>query len=207
VIDGLLANPGHLSGLAAYLGVFVAAVVEGEFVFVAATVLVQMGRLSGPGVYVAAALGGSIGDQLYFYFLRGRLGWLDRFPTWSRRRDRIIGRVRQNASAMIFACRFLPGLRVAIPAACAYADVAPLRFSTLSLVSSFTWAAAIMGFIAWLGPASFAELGIRAWWTPLVPAALVLGFSWWLGRQPGFDGQTLSAELRPAARPAPVQEE
>ena len=36
-----------------------------------------------------------IGDQLYFYLLRGRLRhWLDRFPTWSRRRDRIIARVR-----------------------------------------------------------------------------------------------------------------
>jgi len=207
VIDSLSPNLGHLSGLAAYLGVFVAAVVEGEVVFVGATVLVQMGRLNGVGVYVAAALGGSIGDQLYFYFLRGHLRWLDRFPTWARRRDRIIGRVRQNASAMIFACRFLPGLRVAIPAACAYAEVAPLQFSGLSLVSSFTWAAAIMGFIAWLGPASFAELGIRAWWTPLVPATLVLGFSYWLGHQPGFDGRTPAAEARPPALPAPAHEE
>jgi hypothetical protein len=41
-----------------------------------------------------------------------------------------------------------------------------------------------MAFIAWLGPASFAELGVRAWWTPLVPAALVLGFTWWLSRRP-----------------------
>jgi membrane protein DedA with SNARE-associated domain len=176
------------TGLGAYVFVFVAAVIEGEVVFVGASVLVQMGRLSALGVYMAAALGGSIGDQLYFYFLRGRLGWLDRFPTWSRRRDRIISRVRQNASTMILACRFLPGLRVAIPAACAYAEVAPLRFTTLSLVSSFAWAAAIMSFIAWLGPASFAELGIRAWWTPIIPASVVLLFSYWLGRQPGFDG-------------------
>jgi membrane protein DedA with SNARE-associated domain len=175
------------AGVLAYLGVFIAAVVEGEVVFVAATVLVQTGHLDAAGVYVAAALGGSIGDQFYFYVLRGRLrGLLDRFPTWSRRRDRIIGRVRTNANGMILACRFLPGLRVAIPAACAYADVSPLRFTTLSLVSSAGWAAAIMGFIAWLGPASLAELGLRAWWTPLVPAALVLSFLYWLGRVPSL---------------------
>jgi hypothetical protein len=48
------------------------------------------------------------------------------------------------------------------------------------------WAAAIMGFIAWLGPASFAELGVRAWWTPLVPATLVLSFMYWLGRVPSL---------------------
>lgn len=170
-----------------YLAVFLATVIEGEVVFVAATVLVQMGRLEPLGVFAAAALGGSLGDQIYFYALRGRLRhWLDRFPTWSRRRDFIVGRVRRNASAMILLCRFLPGLRVAIPAACAYADVRPLRFSGLSLFSSLGWAAAIMGTIAWLGPASFAELGIKAWWTPLVPAALVLSFVLWLGRAPGL---------------------
>jgi membrane protein DedA with SNARE-associated domain len=171
------------AGPLAYLAIFVATVIEGEVVFVAATVLVQMGRLDPAGVFAAAALGGSVGDQLYFYALRGRLRrWLDRFPTWSRRRDLVTAKVRERASAMILACRFLPGLRVAIPAACAYADVPPLRFSVLSLLSSLAWAAAIMGFIAWLGPTSFAQLGIRAWWTPLVPAGLVLAFVFWLKR-------------------------
>lgn len=177
------------SGPLAYVAVFLATVIEGEVVFVAATVLVHTGRLHGLGVFTAAALGGSIGDQIYFYALRGRLrGWLDRFPTWSQRRDRIIARVRRNAAAMILACRFLPGLRVAIPAACAYADVPPARFSVLSFVSSLAWAGLIMAVIAWLGPASFAELGVRGWWTPLVPAALVLLFTFWLGR-PEAEGE------------------
>lgn len=176
-------NLAHWTGPLAYLAVFVATVIEGEVVFVGASVLVHLGRLDATGVYAAAALGGSIGDQLYFYALRGRLhGWLDRFPTWTRRRDMIIARVRRNASAMILACRFLPGLRVAIPAACAYADVRPARFTVLSLLSSMAWAALIMGFVAYVGPASFAELGLRAWWTPLVPATLVILFTWWLGR-------------------------
>jgi membrane protein DedA with SNARE-associated domain len=176
------------TGPLAYLGVFVATVVEGEVVFVAAAVLVQMGRLDSLGVYTAAALGGSVGDQLYFYALRGRLRrFLDRFPKWAERRDRIIDKVRQNASGMILACRFLPGLRVAIPAACACAGVAPLRFSSLSLVSSLAWAAAVMAAITWLGPTSFAQLGVKAWWTPVVPAGLVILFSWWLGRTPKRD--------------------
>ena len=77
-----------LAGLLPYVGVFVATVVEGEVVFVGATVLVHQGRLDPAGVFAAAALGGSVGDQLYFYALRGRLHrWLDRFPTWARRRD------------------------------------------------------------------------------------------------------------------------
>lgn len=173
------------TGPLAYVAVFLATVIEGEVVFVAATVLVQMGRLDSLGVYTAAALGGSVGDQIYFYALRGRLRrFLDRFPTWTKRRDQIIDKVRRNASGMILACRFLPGLRVAIPAACACADVAPLRFTSLSLVSSLAWAAVVMAAITWLGPTSFAQLGVKAWWTPVVPAALVLLFSWWLGRTP-----------------------
>jgi hypothetical protein len=39
-----------------------------------------------------------------------------------------------------------------------------------------------MGFIAWLGPASLAQLGVKGWWTPVVPATMVIAFSWWLGR-------------------------
>jgi membrane protein DedA with SNARE-associated domain len=178
-------NVTEWTGLAAYVAVFVATVIEGEVVFVGATVLVHMGRLDAAGVFAAAALGGSIGDQLYFYALRGRFRrFLDRFPRWTERRDRIIARVRQNASAMILACRFLPGLRVAIPAACACADIPPLRFSTLSLVSSLAWAAAVMALVAWIGPASFAQFGVKAWWTPIVPGTLVLAFSGWLGRPP-----------------------
>lgn len=176
-------NLAEWSGPLAYLAVFVATVIEGEVVFVAAAVLVQMGHLDARGVYVAAVLGGSAGDQFYFYLLRGRLRhWLDRFPTWSRRRDRIVAKVEKHADAMILACRFLPGLRVAIPAACAYASVSPARFSALSILSSLAWAAAVLGFIGWVGPTSLAQLGLRAWWTPLIPATLVLAFFWWLSR-------------------------
>lgn len=172
---------GELGGPLAYVIVFLATVIEGEIVFVAATVLVQAGRLDALGVYAAAALGGSIGDQLYFYALRGRLaGWLDRFPTWRSRRDRVIPRVRRHMSTMVLACRFLPGLRVAIPAACACADVPPGRFSLLSLLSSAAWAGAVMGVIAWLGPRTLEQLGVRGWWTPVVPGLLVLAFGWWL---------------------------
>jgi membrane protein DedA with SNARE-associated domain len=176
-----------LSGPLAYAAVFLATVIEGEVVFVAASVLVHLGRLEPAGVFAAAALGGSAGDQLYFYALRGRLGgWLDRFPAWVRRRETVLGRVRTNASTMILLCRFLPGLRVAIPAACACAEVAPWRFSGLSILSSLAWAAAVMGTVAWLGPASLAELGIKGFWTPLVPACLVLAFVFWLGRAPAL---------------------
>lgn len=168
-----------------YAGVFVAAAVEGEFVFVAASALAAQGLLDPVGVLVAGALGGSAGDQAFFYALRGRPAeWLSRRTVIARRRDAIVSRVRKHATAMILACRFLPGLRIAIPVACAYAGVAPLRFSALSLVSAVGWAAAVMALVTgshrgWLG-----LVGPSRWWTAIVPLTLIVSFVRWLGRLP-----------------------
>ena len=172
----------------AYLGVFVAAVVEGEIVFVGASALAAQGVLSPFGVLIAGALGGSAGDQVYFYVacaLRGRwAAWPSRFPVLARRRDAVVGRVRRHATAMILACRFLPGLRIAIPLACAYAAVRPLRFSTLSLVSAVVWASLIMGLVLVSRNAWVDFVGPSPWWTLLVPLTLVVIFVRWLGHLP-----------------------
>jgi len=133
---------------AVYAGIFLSAAIEGEVVYVSAVVLAHLGKLNPAAVLVAGAMGGSAGDQFYFYALRsGLVRWLDRFPAILRRRDRICARVLQNASLMILMSRFLPGLRIAIPAACAYAGIRPARFTLLSLVSGISWAAAVMAVI------------------------------------------------------------
>jgi membrane protein DedA with SNARE-associated domain len=168
----------------AYLAVFLAAAVEGEVVFVAASVLVTMGRLSPLGVFVAAALGGSVGDQFFFYALRGRLrSWLMRFPRLADRHDQIVKRLQRRATTLILACRFLPGLRIAIPAACAYAGIPAFRFTAYNLIGSMAWAGTILFFVSRVGPASLASLGLDAWWAPVFPAALIVAFFSWLGRR------------------------
>jgi membrane protein DedA with SNARE-associated domain len=167
-----------------YIPIFVFAIIEGEIYYIAMCVAAAAGKLSWAGVWLAGALGGSTGDQLWFYVLRGRIHWLDRFPRLRRHRDDVIARVRAHQDLMVLASRFLPGLRVAIPVACAYAGVPRLRFSTLNLISAFAWAGAIMLVIAKLGPDAMAAFGLRGWWGPLVPAALVLIFFRWLGRSP-----------------------
>jgi membrane protein DedA with SNARE-associated domain len=175
-----LANwPGQL----AYLAVFLAAAVEGEVVFVAASVLVTMGQLSPLGVFVAAALGGSAGDQFFFYALRGRLrSWLMRFPRLARRQEQLVKRMQRHATPLIVACRFLPGLRIAIPVACAYAGIPAFRFTTFNLIGSLAWAGVILLLVTRVGPASLAHLGLDAWWTPVLPAVLIVVFFHWLGR-------------------------
>src|SRR6185295_10250934 len=88
----------------------------------------------------------------------------------------------RHASKFILAVRFLPGLRIAIPLACAYSGVSAIHFSALSLLSALGWGSAIMFVINWMGPTSLAALGIKAWWAREIPAVIVVLFFRWLSR-------------------------
>jgi len=178
-------NPTEWPGGLAYVAVFVAAVLEGEVVFITASVLVSLGKLNALGVFIAGALGGSTGDQIVFYVLRHRVDrWLDRAPLLAKYHKTVVDRVRHRSGLMAFGCRFMPGLRVMIPAACAYANVPPLTFSSLNLLGAFGWAGSIMLIVGFIGPAAAERLGLSGWWGLLVPGAMVFAFLRWLGRPP-----------------------
>src|SRR5947199_3586841 len=168
----------------AYLPIYIAAILEGEIYYSKVCADAISGRLWWPLVIACGALGGATGDQLWFYVLRGRIHWLDRFPRLAKYRDTVSARVKAHQDLMLLLTRFLPGLRVAIPVACAYANVKPIRLSVLNRIMAFAWAGSIMLVIAKLGPNAMSAFGLRGWWGPLVPAALVLIFFRWLGRPP-----------------------
>src|SRR6266849_6443576 len=164
-----------------YLLILGAAAVEGEVVYSAAVVGVFLGRLNLFGVLISGAIGGWAGDQFFFYAARGPLSaWLNRFSRVARRRRAIQQRMHRHATKLILAVRFLPGLRIPIPLACAYAGIPPFQFSGLSFISAVAWAGAIMLVIRWLGPTSLSALGIKAWWAPVIPAIIVVLFFRWL---------------------------
>jgi membrane protein DedA with SNARE-associated domain len=171
-----------------YFGVLFAAMVEGEVVYATAVVMVYLGRLNPVGVLVAGSVGGWAGDQFFFYAARGRLRqFLNRFEKISRRRKLIQFRMKRHATKFLLALRFLPGLRIAIPVACAYAGISRLQFSSLSFISALAWAGGIMAAIIWLGPASLRAFGLKAWWTPIIPAVLLVLFFRWLGKAQPVD--------------------
>jgi membrane protein DedA with SNARE-associated domain len=166
-----------------YLTVYLFAILEGEIYYSNAAAAAMAGRLYWLPVLVAGALGGATGDQLWFYVLRGRIHWLDRYPWMGRYRDRVSAHVHAHEALIILVSRFLPGLRTAIPIACAYAGVRRLKFSALNLVSAFAWAAAIMFFVK-LGSTTLTAFGLRSWWGPFIPALLIIAFFRWLSRPP-----------------------
>ena len=164
-----------------YLTIVLFAIVEGEIYYSKVCADAMMGKLNWAGVWCAGALGGSLGDQFWFYLLRRRIHWLDRFPKLAKYHDAVSERVHAHEALMVLAGRFLPGLRSAIPVACAYANVRPLKFSALNLVSGLAWAGAIMLFVK-LGSNTLGAFGLKAWWGPLIPAVFVILFFRWLSR-------------------------
>ncbi len=117
----------HPMSVLPYFGIVVAAALEGDVVYSAAVVMVTLGLLNPLGVLISGSIGGWAGDQFFFYASRGRMRqWLNSFSALSRRRQAIQSRINRHATKIILALRFLPGLRIAIPLACAYADVSPV---------------------------------------------------------------------------------
>jgi membrane protein DedA with SNARE-associated domain len=164
-----------------YLSIYIAAIIEGEAYYIVQCSLAAHGTLNWVGVLIAGALGGSTGDNFWFYLLRGRIHWLDRYPKIAKFEKRVSRHVHAHETLIILANRFLPGLRTAIPAACAVANVRPEKFTLLNLISAFAWAGAIMALVKG-GALTMSAIGVNAWWGPFIPAALLLLFIFWLGR-------------------------
>jgi membrane protein DedA with SNARE-associated domain len=165
-----------------YLAISLAAFIEGEIYYSKVAADAVNGKLSWPLVLTAGAIGGALGDQFWFYLLRGRIHWLDRFPRLLRYRDQVMSRVHENETGLVLVSRFLPGLRTAILIACAYAKTNPVgRAVARNLISAFAWAGAIMAFVKG-GASTLNAFGLNAWWGPFIPAILVVLFFRWLGR-------------------------
>ena len=170
-------------GLLPYAAVSVAAVIEGEIAYISAATLVAQGHLNAVGVLLAGALGAATGDQAYFYLFRGRLPrWLSRYPRLRQKAAPLIGRVQRHGSLMVLLIRFAPGLRIALAAACAWVEVAPLKFTLLNLLSAFAWATGLLVVVAWFGPAVLAQYGLVGWKGALLIALVVFGGFKVLGR-------------------------
>lgn len=166
-----------------YLVIAAGAAVEGEALYSGAAVLVGLGRLDPFPVLLAGAVGASLGDQFYFYLLRGRLrGLIDRIGPVARRRPAIVAAVRRSETLIILAIRFSPGFRIAMAAACAYAGVGCLKFSLLNVASALVWASALLVAVAWVGPTVLTELGLSGAWALLLPAIVLVLVARTVGR-------------------------
>jgi len=161
--------------LTSYVGVLVAAAVESEVVYVVAAALALQGHLHSVGVVVAGATGAALGDQVTFWLLRGRLrSWLDRRASIARAGHVLTAAVLRHRVPLVFSIRFAPGLRIALTAACAYADV-PLRiFVVVNTLASVVWAIGLYAALGWGHATAMQSLDVSGWWPVVLAAAVVV---------------------------------
>ncbi len=124
-----------------YFAIVFAAFWEGEAVLIAAGVLCGSGYLDWRLTILAAAIGGSAGDQIYFYAAHDRAARLihksARLSKWYPGISQVVLR---HGTVAVLLSRFAAGIRITIPLVCATAGMPPKKYSPLSLISGFAWA-------------------------------------------------------------------
>lgn len=124
-----------------YVAILFAAFWEGEAVLIAAGTLCGAGYLDWRLTILAAAIGGSAGDQIYFYAAHERAARaIQKSKRLSKWYPRISRFVLRHGTIAVLLSRFAAGLRITIPIVCATAGMSPRKYSPLSLASGFAWA-------------------------------------------------------------------
>ena len=124
-----------------YFAILFAAFWEGEAVLITAGTLCGAGFLDWRWTILAAAIGGSAGDQVYFYAAHERaaraINKSKRLRKWYPKISKFV--LRHSTIAVLLS-RFAAGLRITIPLVCATAGMPAKKYSVLNLVSGFAWA-------------------------------------------------------------------
>ena len=124
-----------------YAAIMLAAFWEGEVVLIAAGALCGRGYLDWKWTILFAAIGGSAGDQMYFYAAHERAARLikksKRLNKWYPKISKFV--LRHSTLAVLLS-RFAAGLRISIPLVCATAGMPAKKYSVLSVTSGFLWA-------------------------------------------------------------------
>src|SRR2546423_4492887 len=114
---------------------------EGEAVLITAGTLCGAGLLDWRLTILAAAIGGSAGDQIYFYAAHERAARaINKSKRLSKWYPRVSKFVLGHSTVAVLLSRFAAGLRITIPLVCATAGMPANKYSILNLVSGFAWA-------------------------------------------------------------------
>ena len=124
-----------------YIILFVWSIFEGETGLIMAGILSHTGDMNLWIAILVAALGGFIGDQIYFYLGRINKTWVLKELDAHRRKfakARLL--LRKYGGWVIFIQRFIYGMRTIIPMAIGVSGYDPRKYALINLISAFVWA-------------------------------------------------------------------
>ncbi|MFP5222184.1 MAG: DedA family protein [Acidobacteriota bacterium] len=139
-------SPSQLLEQYGYLAVFAGSLLEGETILLLAGFAAHQGYLAFGLVVACGALGGTLGDMIFFLVGR-RYGsaLLTRFPRLAPRIDRFNILLHRYHGPAIIMVRFLYGLRIAGPMAIGAGRISAWRFFLFNALGAALWAVLITG--------------------------------------------------------------
>lgn len=168
-----------------YLAVLVGAILEGETVCIAAGYAISQEYLRPIPTFLAAVVGGSVGDLTYFTL--GRLygaTLLRRFVFLRRLRARAVVILRRWGRATAALTRFAFGLRVVLPITIGMVRFPFIVFALFNLLGSLAFAGLYLS-LGYLSGETLEEvLGtVRSIEKPLLVALVLVGMAVWAARE------------------------
>jgi len=129
-----------------YLAVFVGCLLEGETILMLAGFAAHQGYLSLSATLLIAFVGGTLGDQFFFWVGRrwGR-ALLQRIPSTAPRVSRVNALLQRYHAPVIVGIRFMYGLRIVGPIVIGASDVSVWRLLFFNILGAAIWAPLIGG--------------------------------------------------------------
>ena len=129
-----------------YLAVFVGSLLEGETILLLAGFAAHQGYLSLPLTMAVAFVGGTLGDQFFFWLGRARGNQLlQRFPR-AQPRVLLIKRLLERFHApIIVLVRFMYGMRIMGPIVIGACSIKAWRFALFNIIGAAIWAPLVTG--------------------------------------------------------------
>ena len=121
---------------------FLGALFEGETILTLAGLAAHRGHLALPVLWILAAMGGMLGDTIYFALGR-RYGaeLLSRWPGFAPAIERVHRLIDRNPAFAVIAVRFLYGVRIAGPVVIGSSGLDWLRYVSLNAIGALLWSA------------------------------------------------------------------
>lgn len=141
-VDGLHDKLIYLMKKEGYIILFAWSILEGEMGLIMAGLLSHTGDMSLPIAIFIAGLGGFAGDQIYFYIGRYNKRYVHKKLASQRRKFALAHiLIRKHGWPIIFAQRYMYGLRTIIPISIGLTNYDAKKFAFINLLSAWCWAA------------------------------------------------------------------
>lgn len=125
-----------------YIILFLWSILEGEIGLIMAGIMTHTGDMNYFLAVFIAGLGGFTGDQIYFYIGRFNKGFIQRKLHNQRRKFAIAHLLlKKYGWPIIFAQRYMYGLRTVIPMSIGLTKYSGQQFALINLLSAWVWAA------------------------------------------------------------------